>query len=81
MMRRICVWNGKRGGFGALTPTMRAIQEHPSLELLLVVTDQHLYDRFGHTISEVAESFPIDATIDMEQAGDSNEERAKAVGR
>jgi GDP/UDP-N,N'-diacetylbacillosamine 2-epimerase (hydrolysing) len=79
--RRICVWNGKRGGFGALAPTMRAIADHPNLELRLVVTDQHLYERFGKTMSEVAASFPIDAAIDMEQAGDGNEDRARAVGR
>ena len=81
MTRRICVWNGKRGGFGALAPTMRAIQAHDDLELRLVVTDQHLYDRFGRTVSEVENSFTVDAAIDMEQAGDTNEDRARAVGR
>jgi GDP/UDP-N,N'-diacetylbacillosamine 2-epimerase (hydrolysing) len=79
-VKKICVWTGKRGGFGALTPTMRAIQEHGGLELALVVTDQHLYDQFGRTIREVAGQFPIAASIDMEQGGDSNEDRARAVG-
>ena len=46
-MRNICVLSGKRGGFGALKPTMQSIQEHPDLNLQLVVTDQHLYDNFG----------------------------------
>ncbi|MBT4489947.1 MAG: UDP-N-acetylglucosamine 2-epimerase (hydrolyzing) [Rhodospirillaceae bacterium] len=78
--KKICVWSGKRGGFGALTPTMRAIQDHDDLELALVVTDQHLYDKFGRTIREVEGQFPVAAAIDMEQAGDSNEERARAVG-
>ena len=50
--KKICVWSGKRGGFGALTPTMRAIQAHEALELALVVTDQHLYDQFGRTVRE-----------------------------
>ncbi len=81
MRRRICVWNGKRGGFGALAPTMEAITAHPGLELQLVVTDQHLYDRFGRTVDEVAARFPVAAAIEMEQAGDSNEDRARAVGR
>ncbi len=48
--KKICVWSGKRGGFGALSPTMRAIQAHDDLDLALVVTDQHLYDRFGRTV-------------------------------
>jgi len=78
--KKICVWSGKRGGFGALTPTMRAIQAHEALELALVVTDQHLYDQFGRTVREVEDQFPVAAAIDMEQSGDSNEERARAVG-
>ena len=81
MKRRICVWNGKRGGFGALAPTMEAIQRSHELSLQLVVTDQHLYDRFGKTVTEVEARFPVAAAIDMEQEGDSNEDRARAVGR
>jgi len=80
-MRRVCVWNGKRGGFGALAPTMRAIQQSPELSLQLVVTDQHLYDQFGKTLTEVEACFPVSATIDMEQVGDSNQDRAGAIGR
>ncbi len=79
-MRKVCVWSGKRGGFGAMAPTMRAIEEHDDLDLALVVTDQHLYDQFGRTIREVEGQFPIAAAIDMEQSGDSNEERARAIG-
>ncbi len=81
MSRRICVWNGKRGGFGALAPTMEAISAHSKLEMQLVVTDQHLYDRFGHTVDEVEARFPVAAAIEMEQAGDTNEDRARAIGR
>lgn len=79
-MRNICVLSGKRGGFGALKPTMQSIQEHPDLNLQLVVTDQHLYDNFGKTISEVEKSFSIHACIDMNQKDDSSKERAKAIG-
>ncbi len=78
--KKICVWSGKRGGFGALTPTMQAIEAHDELEMALVVTDQHLYDRFGRTVREVEGQFSVAAAIDMEQSGDSNEERARAVG-
>ena len=28
-MRHICVVSGKRGGFGAMSPTMDAIAKHP----------------------------------------------------
>lgn len=60
---------------------MDAISAHPDLELLLVVTDQHLYDHFGKTVDEVEGRFRIAAQIDMAQAGDSNADRARAVGR
>ena len=60
---------------------MEAITAHPDMEMRLVVTDQHLYDRFGRTVSEVESRFPVAATINMAQEGDSNEDRARAVGR
>jgi UDP-hydrolysing UDP-N-acetyl-D-glucosamine 2-epimerase len=78
--RHVCVWSGKRGGFGALTPTMKAIANDPGMRLSVVVTDQHLYERFGRTVEEVEQEFPIAAAIDMEQRGDSNRDRARAVG-
>lgn len=78
--RRICVWSGKRGGFGAMAPTMTAIREHPELELAVVVTDQHLYDRFGRTVDEVESRFEVTAAIDMGQVGDSNADRGRAIG-
>jgi GDP/UDP-N,N'-diacetylbacillosamine 2-epimerase (hydrolysing) len=79
-VRKICVWSGKRGGFGAFIPTMQEISRRPGLELSLVVTDQHLYEKFGKTISEVTTHFKVAAAIDMEQAGDSQVDRARAVG-
>lgn len=79
--RHVCVWSGKRGGFGALAPTMEAIATHPQTRLSVVVTDQHLYRRFGRTIEEVEQRFPIAAAIDMEQDGDTCRDRGRAIGR
>lgn len=78
--RRICVWSGKRGGFGAFLPTMQEIARRPGLELSLVVTDQHLYEKFGKTIKEVTSHFDVTAAIDMEQKGDAQVDRAMAIG-
>ena len=78
--RHVCVWSGKRGGYGALAPTMKTIANHPAMRLSVVVTDQHLYDRFGRTIEEVQEEFEIAAAIDMEQQGDTSRERGRAIG-
>lgn len=78
--RHIGVLSGKRGGFGAMTPTMDAIAQHPKMRLSVLVTDQHLYKRFGETVSEVEAKYAIAAAIDMEQRGDSNRDRARAIG-
>ncbi len=51
--RKICVLTGKRGGFGALIPTMELIEKDPALELSVIATDMHLSDKFGKTITEV----------------------------
>jgi GDP/UDP-N,N'-diacetylbacillosamine 2-epimerase (hydrolysing) len=79
-MRHICVVSGKRGGFGAMSPTMDAIAQHPEMRLSVLVTDQHLYSRFGKTVNEVEAKYKVAAAIDMEQRGDSNRDRARAVG-
>jgi GDP/UDP-N,N'-diacetylbacillosamine 2-epimerase (hydrolysing) len=59
---------------------MKAIADHPAMRLSVVVTDQHLYQRFGRTIEEVEREFTIAAAIDMEQDGDSNRARGRAIG-
>lgn len=78
--KHICVWSGKRGGFGAMLPTMELIQADDDMELSVVVTDQHLYEKFGKTISEVESRIRVSAAIDMGQTGDSNADRGEAVG-
>ncbi|MGH8223651.1 MAG: UDP-N-acetylglucosamine 2-epimerase [Woeseiaceae bacterium] len=79
MTRHVAVLTGKRGGFGALAPTMSEISRR-GMRLSVIVTDQHLYDRFGRTIREVEGRFKVAAAIDMEQQGDSNADRARAIG-
>ncbi|MBK8523291.1 MAG: hypothetical protein IPL58_03680 [Betaproteobacteria bacterium] len=55
--RKIFVLTGKRGGFGAMKPLLRLIRDDPGLELQLVVTDQHVSDKFGRTLAEVQRNF------------------------
>lgn len=78
--RRIAVLTGKRGGYGAMKPMLRAIEEDPELELLLMVTDQHLNPQFGSTIAEVEADFRVAAAIDMEQVDGSPPARVAALG-
>src|SRR4030042_140277 len=78
--RKLCVLSGKRGGFGALIPTMQLIESDPDLEFSLVVTDQHLYHHFGYTVKEVEKWFKVMYKVDMEQNNGTPRGRAKAIG-
>lgn len=78
--RHIAVLTGKRGGYGAMKPLLRAIDTDPLLQLSLIVTDQHVNPRFGATATEVARDFKIAAVVDMEQADGSAVARARALG-
>ncbi|MDP3512784.1 MAG: UDP-N-acetylglucosamine 2-epimerase [Sulfuritalea sp.] len=78
--RHIAVLTGKRGGYGAMKPMLRAIDTDPLLRLSLIVTDQHVNPRFGATATEVARDFRIAAAVDMEQEDGSPVARARALG-
>lgn len=78
--RRIMVLTGKRGGFGAMKPMLRLMQSDRAMALQLVVTDQHVSDRFGRTEREVREDFEIAAAVDMRQEDARPESRARALG-
>lgn len=80
-MRRVMVLTGKRGGFGAMKPMLAAMREASDVALQLVVTDQHVSERFGRTIAEVERDFAIAAAVDLEQQDDSALARAQALGR
>lgn len=79
--RKILVVTGKRGGFGAFIPTLKELSKKPNVELLLVATDQHLYEEFGHTYQEVQKWFDIDHFVPMDQKGDKAVYRCKALSR
>jgi UDP-N-acetylglucosamine 2-epimerase (non-hydrolysing)/GDP/UDP-N,N'-diacetylbacillosamine 2-epimerase (hydrolysing) len=63
-----------------MKPMLRVIEEDPELELLLMVTDQHLNPQFGATIGEVEADFRVAAGIDMEQVDGSPSARVTALG-
>jgi UDP-hydrolysing UDP-N-acetyl-D-glucosamine 2-epimerase len=44
---------GKRGGFGAMVPTLKALQQFADLRV--IATDQHIDRRFGGTVQEIVD--------------------------
>src|SRR5215470_226818 len=79
--RRIAVFTGKRGGFGAMLRIMRLIMDDPAMELRVIASDMHLNPTFGQTISEVRSQVAVDAVVDLSSYGDTPLDRAQALGR
>jgi len=52
-MRRIAVVTGSRAEYGLIRSTLRAIDNHPDLELKLLVCGMHLDEEFGKTIDQI----------------------------
>ncbi len=78
--RHIAVLTGKRGGYGAMKSMLREIESRNDMRLSLIVTDQHVNERFGATLAEVEKEFRVAAAVDMEQADGSPAARARALG-
>ena len=79
-IRKICVVTGSRAEYGLLTPTLKAINHHPSLDLQLVVTGTHLSNFHGYTLSEIqADGFTVDAEVEMLLTSDSSSAVAKST--
>ena len=80
-MRKICVVIGSRANYSSIKSAMRAIQEHPNLELQVVVGASALLDRYGEVVQIVeADGFQPDATVHMIIEGETPVTMAKSTG-
>lgn len=79
--RKICVLTGTRAEFGLLRPVMEAIQQHPDLELQVLVTGMHLEQMFGMSVKAIeGAGFPISGRVPMHPPEDSGKGMAFAMG-
>ncbi len=79
--RRIAVATGSRAEFGLLSPVMRAIDDHPDLDLRVLVAGAHLLPP-ELTVREVAAAFDVAARIPMQEPGTTSRGcDAEALGR
>ncbi len=81
--RKICLFSGKRGGFGAYLSLMQLIAADPELELQILLGDMHASQEFGQTVNEAKKFFP-DTQIEVIEMGagrgDSPVIRAENLG-
>lgn len=71
---------GIRSEYDIMSSVFRAIEKHPDLDLLLVVTGAHLSDSFGSTIKEIrADGFNIVEEIESLLNSNSRSSRVKGL--
>src|ERR671935_2676463 len=80
-MRKICVVVTARPSYSRIRTALRAIQEHPDLELQLVVAASALLDRYGSAIHSIErDGFPFAARVYMVLEGENLVTSAKSTG-
>lgn len=81
MTRKVCVVVHSRANYGRIKSTMRAIQQHPDLELQLIVGASALLRRFGAVINVIrGDGFKEDAVVHSILEGDAPITMAKSTG-
>lgn len=81
MPRKICVVVTARPSYSRIKTALRAIQEHPDLELQLVVAASALLDRYGTAVNYIEkDGFKIDARVYMVLEGENPASMAKTTG-
>src|SRR3954469_7888915 len=79
--RRICFVTGTRAEYGLMRSTMRAIADHPKLQLQLIATGMHLSRSRGRSIDEIRnDGWKIDAVIPWPDKDESQSATAQATG-
>ena len=81
MKRKILYITGTRADYGLMKSVLKAIEEHPKLELEIVATGMHLMPEFGMTINEIKkDGFKIHE-IEATYENDNKESMVSFVGK
>ncbi len=79
--RKVCVVLVDRANYGRLKPVMRAIADHPRLQLQVLAAGTMMLERFDLPVNVVREDgFPVDGEIFIELEGSNPATMAKSVG-
>jgi UDP-hydrolysing UDP-N-acetyl-D-glucosamine 2-epimerase len=81
MRRKVCVVVTARPSYSRIKTALKAIKEHPDLELQLVVAASALLDRYGKAVSVMEEDgFEVAARVYMVLEGENLASMAKTTG-
>jgi UDP-hydrolysing UDP-N-acetyl-D-glucosamine 2-epimerase len=79
--RKICVVVTARPSYSRIRTALRAIEQHPELELQLVVAASALLDRYGNAVQAIErDGFAITARVYMVLEGENLVTSAKSTG-
>lgn len=80
-MKKVCVFTGSRANYSSCKPIMRAISNHPEIELQVVLGAAAILDRYGNIESLLEEDgFKVDAKFYMIIEGENPTTMAKSTG-
>lgn len=80
-MKKVCVVIGSRANYSSIKSAMRAIDEHPDLELQVVAAASALLDRYGSVVDLVErDGFRVLARVHMLIEGETPATMAKSTG-
>jgi len=81
-MKKICFVTGSRAEYGLLYPLIKAVHNHPNIQLQLAVSGTHLSREHGNTQDFIIkDGFTIDEKVDMLEPGDSETAIIKSMGK
>ena len=81
LKRKICVVVTARPSYSRIKTVLTAIQNHPKLELQLVIAGSALLDRYGNAVDFIEkDGFPIAAKVFMVLEGENPTTMAKTTG-
>lgn len=79
--RKICIVVASRANYGRIKGVLKAVKDHPDLELQLVVSASALLYRFGNVIDTIeADGFKPNAKVYMIVEGENPTTMAKSTG-
>jgi UDP-hydrolysing UDP-N-acetyl-D-glucosamine 2-epimerase len=79
--RKVCVVLVDRANYGRLKPVMRAIADHPEIEMQVVAAGTMVLGRFGKPVEVVrGDGFKVDSEVYLELEGSTPATMAKSVG-
>lgn len=79
--RKICVIVNSRANYGRIRSVLKAVQDHPDLELQLIVGASALLARFGNVMNLIKkDGFEPDATVYSIVEGENPTTMAKSTG-